>query len=619
MKNSLLILLFTATICFAQDDVKTISGVITDGRSPIPNVAISVDGNSKTTFSDDSGKYKFEANVGDMIKYSFQGMKTVKIKVEDITRILNLEMVPDVEKLREVTVIGSNRKSQSDLAALYNQNQNIIRTAFGYINAETAAGNVRFLNEDQINPVAICILDLLRNEFSGVRVQGTCLGAFGPGAGSATQLSNLVGGNTNEPGVVGLASRLQNNNEPLTQGKVFIRGVSSLFSPRAAVFDVDGQIFKDAPIWIDVKNIKRLAILNNFATTTMYGNIGAGGVIVINTTSGTIKPKTIVDQARLRNNFVASNILDGEAVKRNWPTYLTDIHKSNSLTDAKAKYASYQKQYASLPYYALDMQKYFTEKWNDKTFVDEIVLNSSGLMERNPVLLKALAYQYQEQGDFEKANEVYKNVLKLRPDYAQSYLDLANSYRELRDTKQAAALYARYDYLVEEGYMNKDSVGFGTIMEREYNNFLLLDKNRLVRGDKADELYIAEEEFNGTRLVFEWNDSEAEFDLQFVNPGKQYAMFKHSLASNAELIFNEKEFGYNTAEYLVDNSLPGTWTVNIDYKGNKSLSPTYLKATVYYNYGTFSQRKETKVFKLTLKNVPYQLFQISVGSKLVSR
>ncbi len=619
MKNSLILLFFVGLVSFGQDTMKTVSGVVTDGRSPMSGVTITVLGTSANTSTDDLGKYRVQVPMGNTLRYSYQGMKAVEIKIEDVTRILNVDMVPDIEELEEVTVTGSNRKSQSELASEYPRNMNLIRTAFGYLNAATAPGNIRFLNEEEINPVAICILDLLRNEFSGVRVQGTCMGAFGRDEGIANELNNLTGRNVNDPGVVGLNPVGTGLSGSLNEGKVFIRGASSLFNPRSAIFDIDGQIINDPPIWLDIKNIKRIAILNNFATTTNYGSAGAGGVIVINTISGTPQSNKIVDQARLRNNFVASNILGSDEVRRNWPTYLQDIYASTTLEEAKTTYQKYAGQYASLPFFTLDIQKYFKEKWNEGEYADGIVEDNSNLWNQNPVLLKALAYQYQEQGEFEKANNLFKKVLKLRPNYAQSYLDLANSYRELRDVKQAAAMYTRYNYLIEQGFMEKDSIGIGAIFEREYNNFLLLEKNALVKGEKAAGLFIADEDFKGTRLVFEWNDSEAEFELQFVNPGGQYTLLKHSLADNAGMIRKEKEYGYNTAEYLIDNALPGTWTINVNYLGNKSLTPTYLKATVYYDYGSYSQRKETKVFKMTLKNAPYELFQMSVGSKLVLR
>jgi hypothetical protein len=196
---------------------------------------------------------------------------------------------------------------------------------------------------------------------------------------------------------------------------------------------------------------------------------------------------------------------------------------------------------------------------------------------------------------------------------------MANSYRNSDEAKQAASLYARYEYLIDVGFLEQDTLGFGPIMEREFNNLLMLHRDKLVDGRKANKLFVAEEEFEGTRLVFEWNDGEADFDLQFVNPENQYFKWKHSIFDNADLIEREKDFGYNVKEYLVDGALPGTWKVNVNYLGNKSLTPSYLKATIYSNYGTPLQRKEVRTFKLSLKNVNQQLFTLQVASKVVSR
>ena len=218
---------------------------------------------------------------------------------------------------------------------------------------------------------------------------------------------------------------------------------------------------------------------------------------------------------------------------------------------------------------------------------------------------------YQEQGRLDKAESTLKDIFILRPNYAQSYMDMANGYRDLGKPKQAATLYARYDYLLEEGFMENDTASFEKIIGREFNNLLLLKKQVVVEAKNVNKLSIAEDNFKGTRLVFEWNDGEAEFDLQFVNPKGQYHTWKHNLLDNPEEIALEKDFGYNVKEYLVDDgALPGTWKINVNYRGNKSLTPTYLKATIYSNYATLQQRKEVKVFKLSLKNVNYELFSL---------
>ena len=597
MKNIFFLLaVFSTTAFFSQETIKTISGKVSDGRSPIENVAVFVEGKSTQTFSDSDGRYSIKANVGDRISYTSQGLKTVRIKVEDVTRILNITMIPDIEELEEVTVEASKRRSQGELEQDYSINKNIIRTAWGYLDADRAAGNVRILNEDQINPVSLCILDLLRNRFPGVQVTGSC----------------VTGISTPDIGTIG-EDRLQ------VGGQVRIRPGNSLVSALPATFDIDGQIFTDVPIWLDVNQIKRIAVLNNLATTASYGNLGAGGVIVINTIGGSPKNEGIVDRARLRNNYADGLELSREEVAKNAPTYLKEFRSSSSFEESRTIFEKYHGTYSNSPYFLLDAYSHFVDAHGQQEYADGIISEHFAPYTDNPVLMKALAYTYESQQRFEKANEAYKEVFILRPNYVQSYMDMANSYRNLREPKQAASMYARYDYLIEKGFLEQDTIGFGPIMEREFNNLLMLNKGSVVDGRKAQKLFVAEEGFQGTRLVFEWNDGEAEFELQFVNPENQYHKWKHSMADNAEDIAREKDFGYNVKEYLVDGSLPGTWKVNVNYLGNKSLTPTYLKATIFYDYGSRTQRRETMVFKLDLRNVNQELFSLTTGNKMVSR
>ncbi|MDT0539543.1 MULTISPECIES: hypothetical protein [Croceitalea] len=595
MKNLLSILFsfFLLTSLTAQEQRK-IFGKVSDGKSVIANVNVKIANNDSSTITDSDGNYEIMAGTNDFIEFTYTGLKPVRIKIEDVTRVLNPIMIPDVTELDEVEVTASKRRSQNDLREDYTINKNIIRTAWGYLDADRAAGNIRILTQDQINPVSLCILDLLRNEFAGVYVEGSC----------------TTGGSTPNLGVVG-DQRLQ------VGGVVRIRPGNSLSSQLPAVFDVDGQIFTDVPLWLDINNIKRVAILANLATTVSYGNLGNGGVVVINTIGGSPKNNQFVDRARLKNNYANANTLTLEGVAKNAPNYLKEFRNSDSFEGSKAIFEKYSKSYASSPYFLLDAYTHFVNNHKELEYADAIIADYFEPFTNNPVLLKALAYTYESQERFDKANAAYKEVFILRPNYAQSYMDMANGYRNLSEPLQAASIYARYEYLIQEGFLDRDSIGFEPIIEREYNNLLMLEKRALVENGKAQKLFIAKEDFNGTRLVFEWNDGEAEFDLQFVNPENQYHKWKHSMFDNVDVIEREKNFGYNVNEYLIDGSLPGTWQVNINYLGNKSLTPTYLKATIYSNYGERSQRKEIKIFKLDLKDVNQELFRLNIAQGLI--
>ena len=123
MKNLWVLFLVITTCAFSQTaELKTIRGTITDGTRPIEDVAISIEGNNETIFSNELGNYSIEARTGDILTYSYTGLKTLQIKVEDVTQILNLEMFPDINDLDEVEVTASRRRSQQDLAEEYKTN-----------------------------------------------------------------------------------------------------------------------------------------------------------------------------------------------------------------------------------------------------------------------------------------------------------------------------------------------------------------------------------------------------------------------------------------------------------------------------------------------------------------
>jgi len=566
--------------CFSiQAQQRTIIGKVTDGKNPIENVNIMVLDTDKATATDADGRYEIAVETGDKVRYSYTGLRTIEIRIEDVTRVLNPIMIPEVNELDEVKVTASTRRSQKDLEEDYRINKNIIRTAFGYVNAEAAAGRMQVIDKDEIYPIYLCVLDLARVRFPGVIVTGNCASG----------------------------------------GSINVRGSSSFNNNAPVIYDIDGMIFTDTPVWFDVNNAERIALIQSISLTVPYGFLGAGGVMVINTKLGTPAATKIVDRARLRNNFYDGEALGHREVLRNAPSYLSEFNANDSFEASKVIFQKHQATYSNSPYFLLDAYRHFVEEHDAVEYADGIIDEHFGRYANNPVLLKSLAYIYESQGRYEKANETYKDIFIQRPNYVQSYRDMANSYRAIGEPKQAAAMYARYEYLIEKGFLEQDTIGFGTIIEREFNNLLMLNRGAIVDPRKAQKLFLAEEDYTGTRLVFEWNDGEAEFELQFVNPENQYEKWKHSLADNPEVIEREKDFGYNVKEFLVDGSLPGTWQVNMNYLGNKSLTPTYLKVTIMHNYGTRAQREEVKVFKLHLKNVNKELFKLNTGVKLVSK
>ncbi|NER11136.1 TonB-dependent Receptor Plug Domain [Muriicola jejuensis] len=580
-KVCILLILCGSFYLNAQEKQITIRGKVSAMDAALVSAEVTSGKTGETVKTDRNGKYELRTSPGDIVTFSYPGLSDMEIIVEDVSSVLNVNLNSAVNVLDEVVVEKTKIKSQEQLRMEYNVNKNLINTAFGILDKDITNFSVRIIDKTQLLFGNQDLAAAIAFRFPGVRVE---------------RLSTNFG-----------------------QPVIYLRGASQGLFP--AIYDVDGLVMNEFPDFIFIENVERIGILSGLGLVNKYGGNANGGVIVINTKGANayVDPRTggPFDQAQLRNNIFEGNALSKDQVSKNFPSYLQELYASSSEKEAKALYESQSEKYRSSMYYFLDAFGYFAAKWGNTDFADEIIRNNWYLFRDNPLGLKALAYLYEAVGRDEKAHEIYKEVFILRPNYAQSYRDLALSYREIGDIRKAAAIYARYDYLIGEGFIRAEDKDFTPLIEREFSNLLELHAREFTGADLRKTKSL-NSDFEGTRLVFEWNDSEAEFQLQFVNPKNKYFNWEHSLLADADRIRDEKLKGYSCQEYLIDGSLPGTWQINLKYLGNKSLTPSFIKATIYHNYGTSSQRKEVKVFKLQMKDINQELFKIQNSMNLTS-
>ncbi len=566
-----------AFLGLSQETKNTIKGTITDGVSPLQGVSIVIKGTEIGTLSDERGIYIIEAQPMDFLVFSFVGMKTVEILVQDVTTRLNIEMQPDVEELDEVVVTKKkNRYSQKDLAISYAVDSTIVNTSLGYLNPDTAFFEFYTLAGDDLKG-SPDVFEALRRKLHGIRIKTV---EFGDKA-------------------------------------IFLNSRTST----RAIFEVDGSLMNQLPPGIKIEDITRVGVMYGDQALIRFGRKAAGGVIFINTKNGLHgaregNTKRPYDRAKLRNNKYYDDAITQAANQKGYPDYLQKLYKSENSEAALKLHEKFKNSYKNSPYYFIDVYQYFMTKAYPRVAV-EIRNEAIKTIDDNPVLLKAWAYHMESNKEVKEANELYERIFVLRPKYSQSYLDMASSYRDIGNYKKSAALFARYNYLVDQGFLKSDSLGISSIIEREAENLLAIEGDKVMEGGKTTNRSEKYTEFDGTRLLFEWNDNEAEFELQFVNPQKHYYTWEHTMEVNPSRIIDEKEKGYSCEEFLIDGSLPGKWQININYKGNKKLEPSYLKVTTYYNYGDTSQKKEVKVYRLALRNVNQQLFDLN-NSGIVS-
>lgn len=248
-----LLLAFVVHLSFAQE--KTISGNVTDQDGlPLPGVNIVVEGTTTGTQTDFDGNYAINASEGQTLLFSYIGQKDIK-SVVGASNTLNIQMEEDAQALEEVvvTALGVKREARS----------------LGYSITKVDGDEVAQKSSSDIGR-------LLQGKAAGVNI---------------TASNGLSGSSTNI--VIRGFTSITGSNQPL----FVVDGVpyGSDTNNNESFFDnsTESSRFLD----LDPNNIENINVLKGLSATTLYGNKGRNGVILIttkNATPGNDEGKTTV-------------------------------------------------------------------------------------------------------------------------------------------------------------------------------------------------------------------------------------------------------------------------------------------------------------------------------------
>jgi tetratricopeptide (TPR) repeat protein len=345
-----------------------------------------------------------------------------------------------------------------------------------------------------------------------------------------------------------------------------------------------------------VQQIETISILKSLSAVNRYGAIARGGVIQIKMkNSGKLldddgKP---VNTALVKgNDYEETPDVIGRVLEKS--SISSKLEKANSYEEALAVYKSAKQNLnsESIPF-MVDASDYFM-KW-DTDFSIKILKEGIQKAFNNVKALKTIAYKLDEKGAFGEAKLVYQRIALLRPKDIQSYKDLALSYNAAGDYNEAMSLYKK---MLANNLPDMDFSPIGEAIVNEVQH--LVAHHRLevdYKGLHPDLLSVKYKK--DLRIVFDWNDPNVEFELQFVNPQKKYYNWIHTNFENRDRILDEVKYGYHTEEYIIDDADAGEWIINLEgLSTDDPNNPTYLKYTVFKNYGLPEETKEIKVIKL---------------------
>ncbi|SDX24376.1 TonB-linked outer membrane protein, SusC/RagA family [Lutibacter oricola] len=210
----------------AQAQKMNVKGTVTGAEDgmPIPGATVLIKGTTKGVSTDFDGNYAIKANTGDVLVYSFLGMKSKSVSVTKA--VINVSLTSDVAALEEVVVVG-----------------------YGTVRKKELTGSVAQVKADQIEEFSTPDLaSALQGQISGVNIAAS-------------------------------------SGEPGEAASVQIRGLSSLLGSNEPLYVVDGIAQTGNP-GLSPNEIETIDVLKDAASAAVYGSSAAAGVILITTKRG---------------------------------------------------------------------------------------------------------------------------------------------------------------------------------------------------------------------------------------------------------------------------------------------------------------------------------------------
>lgn len=207
---------------------RTISGTVTDyaNKEPLIGVTVAVVGTTQGKITDLDGNYTIDANVGQVIDFSYLGYSSQKVKITASSSKINIQMKESSVLLNEVVAIGYGVQKKKELTGAVSQVKSDV---------------------------------LLESPSSDV----------------TKALTGKVAG----------LSVVESSGRPGDQANVQIRGLGSINGNSSPLYVVDG-IPADGNPNIPAEEVESIDVLKDGAAAAVYGTRAANGVILIKTKRG---------------------------------------------------------------------------------------------------------------------------------------------------------------------------------------------------------------------------------------------------------------------------------------------------------------------------------------------
>ena len=545
-------------------EFKTINGRVSDENGYLSDVTVVSRGNNTQTLTDSLGNFSIKAQNRGILEFRYVGKNTILSRASD-SATKNIYMTDGNMVLDELV--------------LENNKQEVVDNGYGKLDKKRLGYSIETLDGNKIIPSNTDVKDAVAGKFAGVKI------------GANDDLSQFVGRGRyttilgNQYGLVvvdGLAIKQSNS----SMGAGFIADTG----------------------FINPENIESVTYLKGLAATNIYGSDGSNGVLLIKTKTGSSSFKK---KKKRQLGNTPTYIDDTEIEEIIDKPYIKEISQTTTIEEAYKTYLSQRKLYGKDVNFFFDMASYF-KNWNNSYMIKRILSNVLEVHKSLDVeILRMLAYKYEEFDMFDESVEAYEQIITIKPSESQAYRNLALSYQLNKQFTKAQEVHNK---IYNNKYTDVNSFsGLKQTINSEYKNLVALHNSTLVAADIPD-FYKKNAEYD-TRIVFEWSYFDAQFDLQIVNPQQRYYTWSHTQNEERSRIIKETAQGYGLEEFFITKKDKGEWLFNITYYGKKTGDnsiPTYLKITVYNNFGRPNQTKKVTVKELNDLNKKETILKLKI-------
>ena len=546
----------SSSLWFNEDDTKDnyIFGKVFSLQGPIQGASIKIKNTLIEAKSDFEGFFKIKANLNDVLVINYLGMIEKQMLVDNLQEKYIL-LKTDAQILDQVTITGSTELS------------NEVETSYGKKKKKSVGFSTSTITSEDISPGAVTVVDAIRGKFTNVQV--------------AYNQDGAATGN---------------------KAQIYVRGGTlSINNSAAAIFDVEGLIYNEVPDFIDPQQIESITLLRSMGATNRYGSQGRGGVFLIKMKSLSRKTQRLLNNLKVKGNDYKEQTpsIVFDSIK---PYYIDDYKSAESFNDAKDQFLNLSNGVYELSVvFHIESFNYF--KNIDEEFAVNILKSIAKKAKDNPKALKTIAYHLEKIEDFETAKIIYQRLLSIRPLDEQSYRDLVLIYKLNKEYELAASLY---DIMLNNKLKNVNILGLQETVVNEAAHLYWTNFDKLSQTDfplKTLKNFVPKNDWRNFgfdyRIIFDWNDPSVEFNVQFVDPKNKYYNWSHTILDDKDVLEDEFNYGYNTEEFIIEKSDRGKWIINIEnYSIEDDSNPTFIKYTVYKNYGRPNEIKKVEVINL---------------------